>query len=68
MDFKQFTIKSQEAIQKAQFTLELRTMLEAQRDPVKELQRRTEEQTALLQQNQAQLQAKLNDERTPDNE
>jgi hypothetical protein len=53
---------AQEAIQKAQFTLELRSMLEAQRDPVKELQRRTEEQTALLQQNQAQLQAKLNDE------
>jgi hypothetical protein len=59
---------AQEAIQKAQFTLELRSMLEAQRDPVKELQRRTEDQTALLQQNQAQLQAKLNDELKRDDE
>ena len=54
---------AQEAIQKAQYTLELRAMLEAQRDPVQELQRRTEEQTALLQQNQAQLQAQLEREK-----
>jgi hypothetical protein len=55
---------AQDAIQRAQYTLELRSFLDAQRDPVVELQRRMEEQTRQLELNQAQLQSQIIKERS----
>jgi hypothetical protein len=50
---------AQDAIQRARYTLELRAFLDAQRDPVTELQRKMDEQSAVLEQNTAQLQAEM---------
>jgi hypothetical protein len=55
---------AQDAIQRAQYTLELRSFLDAKRDPVVELQRRMEEQTRQLEHNQAQLQSQIIQERS----
>ena len=56
---------AQEAIQRAKYTLELRTFLDAQRDPVVELQRKMDQQTALLEQNQQKLQDELQQQQQP---
>jgi hypothetical protein len=50
---------AQDAIQRAKYTLELRSFLDAQRDPVVELQRKMDQQAALLEQNQKKLQNEM---------
>lgn len=50
---------AQAAIQRARYTLELRSFLDAQRDPVVELQRKMDQQETLLEQNQKKLQAEM---------
>ena len=50
---------AQDAIQRARYTLELRAFLDAQRDPVVELQRKMDQQAADLERNQNNLQAAL---------
>ena len=50
---------AQDAIQRARYTLELRSFLDAQRDPVVELQRKMDQQEALLEQNQKKLKVEM---------
>lgn len=50
---------AQDAIQRARYTLELRSFLDAQRDPVVELQRKMDQQAAMLDTNQKKLQDEM---------
>jgi hypothetical protein len=50
---------AQDAIQRAQYTMELRNYLNQQRDPMIELQRTIQKQTTELEQNQKQLQNEM---------